>query len=573
MTLRQTYAFSLRVPSMADLALVGFMRVTGEESDFAAPAGRAFGVQVRVPSAAGDLIPDDWAQWSRIVTISADAAGVLRHEVSTPYVTGRIEATPSAGWAEVRGAGAVAVRFGGKTLTPDVVFAAEIMGQERLESSKTYPRYDIAEEKLRMATSGMKCSELAVVDGQLAMCLYDKDRRPGTLSRLYIEDALVYEARGVETMSWCGGAVWTREKHSRIGLLRGGKIEDGAPVGPREFFVSGVDLGGRIGVWASPAGGEAVLMDAVTGDVIEWARQRGLVVATIFHDGALCWAIGDGPATGIEFQGGGWIRCAASIVFSAWGRSWAGVGGAIYEIRGTKIAPEPLALAEMAKITDALVVDDILYVTGAGPSRLLAVLPSGEITTIKTVANPDPGGAVFSAHLAHRGGVIRWVVSEPSVRRFSVSIAGARDDINPPGNAEPTKPTDSVPTPNKGGDGLYKPESNLWLLQAKNPTNGKALKASDIGACGEYADQAGTKRLKWFVWPADCGALSRKAMDGMNTVASRNAGKEYPSLYHGGRVKCRGAKAMASGSWFVARDIHGQVVARKQIRDRSARQE
>ena len=143
------------------------------------------------------------------------------------------------------------------------------------------------------------------------------------------------------------------------------------------------------------------------------------------------------------------------------------------------------------------------------------------------------------------------------------------DPAKPP--VEPTQPSEPEKV-NKGGAGLYKPEGNLWLLPSKNPTNGKAFRAEHLARAGEFRDEAGTELVKWFRWPDKIGPLSNRPINGAVVVGTSGAG-EHPGMYHADKVKCRGAKATADGTWFLAWDTVGQLLFRKQIQERDVRQE
>ena len=134
---------------------------------------------------------------------------------------------------------------------------------------------------------------------------------------------------------------------------------------------------------------------------------------------------------------------------------------------------------------------------------------------------------------------------------------------------------------NRGGDGLYKPwdyehperpgRSALWLLPARNATNGQRFLAEHLGKAGGFRDEAGTQHVKWFRWPGGSFECSNKTLDGNNPAQGVSPGDG--SMYFGDRIKVRGAFAEASGNWFLAWDIYGQLVFRKQIQDRNVRQE
>ena len=135
--------------------------------------------------------------------------------------------------------------------------------------------------------------------------------------------------------------------------------------------------------------------------------------------------------------------------------------------------------------------------------------------------------------------------------------------LGPPPVVEPTPEPQPEPEPiNHGGDGLYKPESQLWLLPQRHP-NGQQMQARMLGRAGEYRDEAGTQLVKHFI------------VGGRNGPRSSGGPYNIPDGegMHNYRVKLRDAKATASGNWFLAWDINNNLIYKMQIIDRNVRQE
>jgi hypothetical protein len=134
---------------------------------------------------------------------------------------------------------------------------------------------------------------------------------------------------------------------------------------------------------------------------------------------------------------------------------------------------------------------------------------------------------------------------------------------------------------NKGGHGLYKPwdyhapdkpgNSNLWLLPARNPTNGAPMRPSQLGVVGQYLDAECTMMIGTFRWPSGVGAMSDKPTNGSHTPSYMDDSRE--GWYHGDRIKIRGAKADRDGVTFGAFDVFGQLLFKKTIIERNVRQE
>ena len=135
--------------------------------------------------------------------------------------------------------------------------------------------------------------------------------------------------------------------------------------------------------------------------------------------------------------------------------------------------------------------------------------------------------------------------------------------LGPPPVVEPTPEPQPEPEPiNHGGDGLYKPESQLWLLPQRHP-NGQQMQARMLGRAGEYRNEAGTQLVKHFI------------VGGRNGPRSSGGPYNIPDGegMHNYRVKLRDAKATASGNWFLAWDINNNLIYKMQIIDRNVRQE
>lgn len=120
------------------------------------------------------------------------------------------------------------------------------------------------------------------------------------------------------------------------------------------------------------------------------------------------------------------------------------------------------------------------------------------------------------------------------------------------------------------GDGSYSPRAGRWLLPLTRKRRGRALRAHHIGMAGEYRDEQGTRLVKWHRWPAQCGSLSGKPMNGRFVVAMTNL--RTARFYYADRVKCCGARARYDGSWLIARDTDGTVVAKMRIASKSVEQ-
>jgi len=128
---------------------------------------------------------------------------------------------------------------------------------------------------------------------------------------------------------------------------------------------------------------------------------------------------------------------------------------------------------------------------------------------------------------------------------------------------EPQPEPQPEPEPiNHGGDGLYKPESQLWLLPRYHP-NGQQMQCRMLGRAGEYRDEAGTQLVKYFRVGSRQGPVSS---GGPYNIPDGEGMHNY-------RVKLRDAKATASGNWFLAWDINNNLIYKMQIIDRNVRQE
>jgi hypothetical protein len=97
----------------------------------------------------------------------------------------------------------------------------------------------------------------------------------------------------------------------------------------------------------------------------------------------------------------------------------------------------------------------------------------------------------------------------------------------------------------KGGDGLYKPSTDLWLLPPKNPKNGQPLRMEHISKVIASNDKEGNNKIK-----------------DLNMTG-----------YHTDNIKVRGAKVKQNGYWLLGFDIYNQKILEKQVTDWQIRQE
>jgi hypothetical protein len=122
----------------------------------------------------------------------------------------------------------------------------------------------------------------------------------------------------------------------------------------------------------------------------------------------------------------------------------------------------------------------------------------------------------------------------------------------PDAPAEPGEPV------NKGGDGLYKPESRLWLLPA-------GIKAPDVGICGEAMPDGD---IRYFRLGNDSGQRA----DGNQKPGNIDDYYHPPSIALG-RLKMRDAKASRDGARFLCFGTGGGLLAEMIVKDRDVRQE
>jgi len=130
---------------------------------------------------------------------------------------------------------------------------------------------------------------------------------------------------------------------------------------------------------------------------------------------------------------------------------------------------------------------------------------------------------------------------------------------------EPAPAPEPEPEPiNHGGDGLYKPESGLWLLK-------RGIRAEHV-ADAYAVDAQGTRRtnLSWSRNTVRDG--NGRLINAYRKVNSVRPDYSASDLYHNHRLKLREAKVQ-SGWTLIASDANGQTLARKQIIDGNVRQE
>jgi len=121
---------------------------------------------------------------------------------------------------------------------------------------------------------------------------------------------------------------------------------------------------------------------------------------------------------------------------------------------------------------------------------------------------------------------------------------------------KPEPVPEPVPEPepvNKGGDGLYKPESRLWLLPS-------GIRAPMVYQAYEVA-----------------GDIRRYLRLGENTGPHATGDQwpviDNPAYYHNDRLKMRDAKVTRDGARLEAIDRTGKVLAAMTVEQRDVRQE
>jgi len=113
-----------------------------------------------------------------------------------------------------------------------------------------------------------------------------------------------------------------------------------------------------------------------------------------------------------------------------------------------------------------------------------------------------------------------------------------------------------------GGDGLYKPESGLWLLP-------RGIKAQHVKEIAEYRDAVCKQRVRYCRWPRNVGGNAGNAEIKPGIQPDYN----NRDLYHNFRLKARSAKVSANGHTLGCWGRNGKLLAKKTIIDRNTRQE
>jgi len=133
------------------------------------------------------------------------------------------------------------------------------------------------------------------------------------------------------------------------------------------------------------------------------------------------------------------------------------------------------------------------------------------------------------------------------IKRLGERIQGLIDRIK--GKTDPVpEPVPDEPV-NKGGDGLYKPASRLWLLP--------------LGIRAPQVMEAGEAGVNYF----RVGGHSEPFANGANIF------KDDPGFYHNDRLKLRGALASGDGVRFFVLGWNGELLAEMVVQGRDVRQE
>ena len=114
-----------------------------------------------------------------------------------------------------------------------------------------------------------------------------------------------------------------------------------------------------------------------------------------------------------------------------------------------------------------------------------------------------------------------------------------------------------------GGDGYFKPESDLWLV---GDTWAEQVREASV-----YTDRTcSTPVLRngqrvYFRWPGDVGPMSNKPTSPGNTPQGISHGNT--SMYHNGQLKIRGVNTVRAGEVIGIIGLEGNVRAAKLIAD------
>jgi hypothetical protein len=188
---------------------------------------------------------------------------------------------------------------------------------------------------------------------------------------------------------------------------------------------------------------------------------------------------------------------------------------------------------------------------------------TGQVKTISNAVSKDKGGPLPGRYgpndeatdrkylRATKGEQVAFCLASSTTKtRTALTLATWQDSTWSAAEPEPEKP----PVNKGGGDGLYKPETRLWLLPAPSP------RAPQIRFAAEYRPG---------------GALVKHLRIGTNDGA-RADGKQTPTdkadFYHNGRLVFRDAVVSANGNSLIAWTHSGKKY-QITIQDRLVRQE
>ena len=156
---------------------------------------------------------------------------------------------------------------------------------------------------------------------------------------------------------------------------------------------------------------------------------------------------------------------------------------------------------------------------------------------------------------------ILWIVAALTTGTGCASLLRwVLDDY--PATPMPTQPADPdapVVHPNKGGDGLYKPESRLWMMP-------RGIRAPQVYKAFESIDDGGSERYLRI------GENTGPKADGAQWPIADSLAYYHPQDA-AGSLKLRDAKVTRDGARLIAIDGTGRIIAEMTVQQRDVRQE
>lgn len=427
MIIRKTYSVALSLDSDPRVRLAGFIRIEADEVNFALPKSGALSISGKLPNGPRDLIPDDWSEWSRSLSVPGAEDGTITIGIEGKSIAVTAFIVPDASWSILTGYGIVYAQLGGRTISSRVNIRGSLQASENISQPPSpapapTPRA-FRLEKIAEGKADWKCSGLGILpDGKWLLGEYNNISRHDIAVRVEGQSKLAWSDGSSETID---SPTFNEDDVQRMnqGLACGvSSVENGRPVSwvksngdwkgvpfPFELRFSAQSLFGMAGepiFFDSEREQHPTIRDA-RGEVIHrFAAGKGIPFMAANVGGAYAITLCDHAQRGITLSNGLYFPTAQEprVIIPFGSRILVGAGPQLYTLTRDGLVEFETDGIFAPSIDDAVPGENgSIWLVTSGDGIFL-MNPDGSIGWSATLPDNHQKTGLFGSRVAHRDG-------------------------------------------------------------------------------------------------------------------------------------------------------------------------